>query len=103
MTGLKQRDGDDGRNLDAPQTLMRLGRGLALKQAGLEAQSVSGREMAVVLREILPRELAARAVAKRGWTVLLAPACSSLDMYRDYGARGDAFCAAVRALPEQGA
>lgn len=36
---------------------------LALKQAGLEAQSVSGEEMAIVLREILPRELAARAVA----------------------------------------
>lgn len=37
----------------------------------------------------------ARAVAQPGWTVLLAPACSSLDMYRDYGARGDAFRAAV--------
>ena len=36
---------------------------LALKQAGLEPQSVSGDEMAIVLREILPRELAARAVA----------------------------------------
>ena len=36
---------------------------LALKQAGLEAQSVSGDVMAIVLREILPRELAARAVA----------------------------------------
>jgi hypothetical protein len=36
---------------------------LALKQAGLEAQSVSGDEMAIVLREILPRELTARAVA----------------------------------------
>ncbi len=36
---------------------------LALKQAGLESQSVSGDEMAIVLREILPRELAARAVA----------------------------------------
>jgi hypothetical protein len=36
---------------------------LALKQAGLEAQSVSGSEMAIVLSEILPRELAARAVA----------------------------------------
>lgn len=35
---------------------------LALKQAGLEAQSVSGDQMAIVLGEILPRELAARAV-----------------------------------------
>jgi len=36
---------------------------LALKQAGLEAQTVSGSEMAIVLREILPQELANRAVA----------------------------------------
>jgi UDP-N-acetylmuramoylalanine--D-glutamate ligase len=43
---------------------------------------------------------AARATAKPGWTVLLAPACSSLDMYRDYGARGDAFCAAVLGMQE---
>jgi len=38
---------------------------------------------------------AAAAFAKPGWTVLLAPACSSLDMYSDYGARGSAFSAAV--------
>jgi len=31
-------------------------------------------------------------------TVLLSPACASLDMFRDYGHRGDAFAAAVRAL-----
>src|SRR5690606_14798738 len=32
-----------------------------------------------------------------GATVLLAPACSSLDMFRDYAARGDAFAGAVLA------
>jgi hypothetical protein len=37
---------------------------LALKQAGLELQTVSGKEMAIVLREILPKELANRAVAE---------------------------------------
>jgi UDP-N-acetylmuramoylalanine--D-glutamate ligase len=31
-------------------------------------------------------------------TVLLAPACASLDQYANYMARGDAFCAAVEAL-----
>jgi UDP-N-acetylmuramoylalanine--D-glutamate ligase len=30
--------------------------------------------------------------------VLLAPACSSLDMFHDYAARGAAFSAAVAAL-----
>jgi UDP-N-acetylmuramoylalanine--D-glutamate ligase len=31
--------------------------------------------------------------------VLLAPAAASLDMFAGYGARGDSFAAAARALP----
>jgi UDP-N-acetylmuramoylalanine--D-glutamate ligase len=41
---------------------------------------------------------AAAAAACRGDTVLLSPACASLDMFRDYNHRGDVFAAAVRAL-----
>ncbi|MEY2700687.1 MAG: UDP-N-acetylmuramoylalanine--D-glutamate ligase, partial [Pseudomonadota bacterium] len=40
----------------------------------------------------------ARACAQPGDTVLLAPACASLDQYRDYQQRGELFAAAVRAL-----
>ncbi|MBL8202184.1 MAG: UDP-N-acetylmuramoyl-L-alanine--D-glutamate ligase [Chromatiales bacterium] len=84
------------------------------------AAALRGRESAAVLlgrdRELLAAALAgvcpvhlvadmraavskAAELARPGWTVLLAPACSSLDMFRDYAARGMAFSAAVAALP----
>ncbi|MBW3657259.1 MAG: UDP-N-acetylmuramoyl-L-alanine--D-glutamate ligase [Actinobacteria bacterium] len=57
--------------------------------AGVEAQHAGSMEDAVV---------AAARLAHPGDTVLLAPACSSFDMFRDYADRGERFAAAARAL-----
>lgn len=42
----------------------------------------------------------AAGLAKRGDAVLLSPACSSFDMFKDYKDRGDQFQSAVRALED---
>ena len=43
----------------------------------------------------------AHAMAPRDGIVLLAPACASWDMFRDYAERGDRFAAAARTLAEE--
>jgi UDP-N-acetylmuramoylalanine--D-glutamate ligase len=61
----------------------------AMRGASLELARVASMEEAVQ---------AARALARPGDVVLLAPACSSFDMFASYAQRGDVFAAAVRAL-----
>jgi UDP-N-acetylmuramoylalanine--D-glutamate ligase len=53
-----------------------------------------------VFREGSMEEAVQRAfsVAPEGGTVILAPACASQDMFRDYRDRGQAFTAAARAI-----
>ena len=54
---------------------------------------------AVARRDTLDEAVAAaRALARPGATVLLAPACASFDMFRNYRERGRAFESAVRAI-----
>ena len=52
-------------------------------------------EFATDMRDAVVR---AAETAMPGDTVLLSPACASLDMFRDYTERGDAFVAAVQEL-----
>jgi UDP-N-acetylmuramoylalanine--D-glutamate ligase len=66
----------------------------ALRGSGLPIETVSSLDQAVHR---------ARELSRPGDVVLLAPACSSFDMFRSYAHRGDVFQAAVRALPEDAA
>ena len=70
-----------------------IGRDAAAVAAAL--QGVCTLEMCTTLEE------AVRAAAKAAWpgdTVLLSPACASLDMFRDYTHRGAVFAQAVKEL-----
>jgi UDP-N-acetylmuramoylalanine--D-glutamate ligase len=69
-------------------------RALAAALAG-----VSSTEIVASLQEAVA---AASRAARPGDTVLLSPACASLDMFRDYAERGEVFAAAVRMLETQG-
>ncbi len=67
--------------------------GAAGARAGAEIGAAAGRGVTVrrVAGDFAEVVAAGRAAARPGDTVLLAPACSSFDMFADYQARGDAF------------
>ncbi|OBK29621.1 UDP-N-acetylmuramoylalanine--D-glutamate ligase [Mycobacterium asiaticum] len=62
-----------------------------------DVTQVDNAEAAIGTRVMTAAVAAARDMAKPGDTVLLAPAGASFDQFTGYGARGDAFAAAVRA------
>jgi UDP-N-acetylmuramoylalanine--D-glutamate ligase len=66
--------------------------------AGLLAEAFSGTIPYEIVGDMDAAVLSASASAARGDAVLLAPACSSFDMYSDYAHRGRAFRASVEKL-----
>ena len=52
----------------------------------------------IIVRSLEDAVLEARKRSESGNVVLLSPACSSYDMFRDYEERGDSFKSLVRAL-----
>jgi UDP-N-acetylmuramoylalanine--D-glutamate ligase len=72
---------------------------IAYGEAGPQIQADLGTGLRVVRAGSFDEVIAtARAVARPGDAVLLSPACSSYDMFRNYEERGDRFRAAVEAL-----
>ncbi|MEU8517499.1 UDP-N-acetylmuramoyl-L-alanine--D-glutamate ligase [Kitasatospora sp. NPDC048722] len=58
-------------------------------------EAAEGQTGAVAMAEVVRT---ASSLAQPGDTVLLAPACASMDMFTNYGERGDLFAASVREL-----
>jgi UDP-N-acetylmuramoylalanine--D-glutamate ligase len=85
-------------------------RGAAPSLVGVVAIGESAPELVGVFEGLVPVRVAgsieeavraAYAMAPEGGTVLLAPACASWDMFRDYAERGARFAAAARVLQEE--
>ncbi|WP_460826066.1 UDP-N-acetylmuramoyl-L-alanine--D-glutamate ligase [Nostocoides australiense] len=76
----------------------RIGESLARHAPDLPVVDLSDTDTGAMDRAVA----AAADLAQPGDVVLLAPAAASMDMFANYGARGDAFADAVRRLPTTG-
>jgi UDP-N-acetylmuramoylalanine--D-glutamate ligase len=86
------------------EAVPRLAGAVVIGEAADELAELFGDRIPVV-RAASIEDAVARAyrLASAGVPVVLAPACSSWDMFRDYRERGDRFTAAARSLAERGA
>ncbi len=95
--------GGDGKGADfTPLRAAVSGRARAVVLIGRDAAAIAAAlgdaapvEFAAGMEEAVSR---AAGLARPGDMVLLAPACASFDMFRDYRARGEAFALAVQEL-----
>ncbi len=93
--------GRDKQGSYAPLVELLAERGRALVVLGEAAELIAGAARGVLpivhARSMDDAVAQAAALAQPGDAVLLSPACSSYDMYKSFGARGDDFARAVRA------
>ncbi|HEY1690731.1 MAG TPA: UDP-N-acetylmuramoyl-L-alanine--D-glutamate ligase [Polyangiaceae bacterium] len=87
------------------EALARKGRAVVVmgEAADAIARAVGDRVPVSRARDMDEAVRAAASLAKPGDAVLLSPACSSFDMFRDYEHRGDEFARAVRVLAKEAA
>jgi UDP-N-acetylmuramoylalanine--D-glutamate ligase len=96
--------GGEGKNQDfTPLAAALRGKARHVVLIGRDAERIGRAIEGVCTQETCASMSAAVAAAARaavpGDTVLLSPACASLDMFRDYAHRGESFAQAVRELP----
>lgn len=86
------------------ETLRAKGRALVVIGEAAERIAEAAKGVVEVARASSMDEAVERAasLAEKGDAVLLSPACSSFDLFRDYKDRGDAFVRAVNALAVRG-
>ena len=97
IMGGRYKGGDFGDLRDAVRT--RVTGIVAIGEAAPLIEEALGNVVAVRRAGSMPEAVrTAWSMASRGGVVLLAPACSSFDMFVDYADRGEQFRAAVKAL-----
>lgn len=95
--------GGDGKGQDFSPLLQAAGRMRAAVLLGRDADAIaallhSAKVPCIRVEDMTTAVARAREQAQPGDTVLLSPACSSLDMFADYHVRGAMFARAVREL-----